>query len=221
MINAETACGRVEEAMRRMQAEKERSGVSGAVGELTTMGQNVAHRLAVRSLEWVTTAFYRLRYPGVRWGRGVKVRGALRVRGRGSIVIGDGTRFDSKAGLNAIQTASGVTVSIGRDCYVNGVDIFATHDVSIGDDCLVGESWILTTDFHSVALDRRWNAANVRSGPVRIGNNVWLAARTVVMKGVTIGDGAVITLGTVVSKDVAPANVVASHQQRVLKVVEG
>ena len=48
----------------------------------------------------------------------------------------------------------------------------------------------------------------LQGAPVRIGNDVWIGAHAVVLKGVTIGDGAVIAAGAVVTKDV-PAGVIA------------
>ncbi|PTE11838.1 CatB-related O-acetyltransferase [Mesorhizobium helmanticense] len=44
----------------------------------------------------------------------------------------------------------------------------------------------------------------VSKGPIVIGNDVWIGARTIVMSGVTIGHGAIVAAGSVVTKDVAP-----------------
>ena len=47
------------------------------------------------------------------------------------------------------------------------------------------------------------NLKELVSAPVKIGNNVWCGANVTVLKGVTIGDGAVIAAGSVVNRDVA------------------
>ena len=53
--------------------------------------------------------------------------------------------------------------------------------------------------------------------PITIGSNCWIAGRTIVMPGVTIGDGAVVGAGAVVTKDVAPWMVVGGNPAREIK----
>ena len=54
-------------------------------------------------------------------------------------------------------------------------------------------------------------------GPVRIGNDVWICAKATILSGVTVGDGAVIAAGAVVTKDVPPYAIVAGVPARVVK----
>jgi acetyltransferase-like isoleucine patch superfamily enzyme len=54
-------------------------------------------------------------------------------------------------------------------------------------------------------------------GPVRIGNDVWIAQRALIRRGVTIGDGAVIAAGAVVVNDVPPFAIVGGAPARVLR----
>jgi acetyltransferase-like isoleucine patch superfamily enzyme len=71
---------------------------------------------------------------------------------------------------------------------------------------------IFDTDFHPVEpLGRRYQTPDWEniSAPVLIGSDVFLGARSIVMKGVTIGSGSVIGAGSIVTKDI-PANVVAA-----------
>jgi acetyltransferase-like isoleucine patch superfamily enzyme len=53
--------------------------------------------------------------------------------------------------------------------------------------------------------------------PVRIGNHVWIGARAVVLKGVTVGDGAVIGAGAVVTQNVPPNTMVAGVPARAIR----
>jgi len=55
------------------------------------------------------------------------------------------------------------------------------------------------------------------SAPIIIGNNVWIATRAMILKGVTIGDGAVVAAGAVVTKDVKPFTVVAGVPAKLIK----
>lgn len=55
---------------------------------------------------------------------------------------------------------------------------------------------------------------------MRIGDDVWIGGHTTVLPGVTIGDGAVVAVGAVVTKDVPPYTVVAGVPARVVKEIE-
>ncbi|WP_318011557.1 CatB-related O-acetyltransferase [Mesorhizobium sp. CO1-1-9] len=54
-------------------------------------------------------------------------------------------------------------------------------------------------------------------GPTEIGNDVWIGLRAVIMPGITIGDGAIIGAGSIVTKDVAPYAIVAGNPARLLR----
>jgi len=54
-------------------------------------------------------------------------------------------------------------------------------------------------------------------GPIVIGNDVWIGYRAIILSGVTIGDGAVVGAGSVVTKDVPPYTVVAGNPAREIK----
>ena len=56
-------------------------------------------------------------------------------------------------------------------------------------------------------------------GPIRIGRNVWIGAHATILRNVTIGDGAVVAAGAVVTKDVPPNTVVAGVPARVIKTI--
>ena len=56
--------------------------------------------------------------------------------------------------------------------------------------------------------------------PIRIGNDVWIGANATVLPGVTIGDGAVVAAGAVVTRDVEPLTVVGGVPARPLKRIE-
>jgi acetyltransferase-like isoleucine patch superfamily enzyme len=142
----------------------------------------------------------------------------LHFDGAGRLVIGDGCMFD---GYNAIHCVrSSVTIRIGDECYVNGVDIVATEDVTIGDRCILGECSMVTTDYHSARPDRWSPDAPVKTGPITIGSNVWIAAKAVITKNVSIGDNSVVSIGTIVREDVSANVIVSSQEQRVVKKLD-
>jgi acetyltransferase-like isoleucine patch superfamily enzyme len=108
-------------------------------------------------------------------------------------------------------------LKIGNTCFINsGVSICAQKSVIIGNNTAIGNySLIMDTDFHTIG--DIWKVPE--PSPVKIGNNVWIAARVTVLKGVTIGDGAVIAAGSVVTKDVPAYTIVGGIPAKVLRAL--
>jgi acetyltransferase-like isoleucine patch superfamily enzyme len=104
--------------------------------------------------------------------------------------------FYSEFGKNLIL---GTDVFINMDCSFQD-----TGGITIGDGSLIGHNSSLTTLNHSKDPDRR---ADMTPAPIVIGSKVWLGAAVPVVPGVTIGDGAIVGAGSVVTKDV-PANTI-------------
>lgn len=91
-------------------------------------------------------------------------------------------------------------IVIGRDVGISGGSIVASDSVEIGDGTLIGaNTTIIDTDFHPVAsLKRRYETKNVKSGPVRIGKNVFIGMNSQILKGVIIPDNSIIPAGSVI-----------------------
>lgn len=136
----------------------------------------------------------------------VRLQGRARVGGGGAITIGDRVRITATTAPVEILAWSGARVTIGDGTFVNyGVSIAAHQEVTIGRDCQIGQYAIINdNDYHSIEDKQRLPP----SRPVVLGDRVWLGARVIVLKGVHIGDDAVIGAGSVVTRDV-PARCVA------------
>lgn len=150
---------------------------------------------------------------GVELGRGVKFHGPISIdRFKYSrIVIGDGVIFNSHRAFNPrgcqpciLQTATDCAqIEIGAGSGLSGVSIVAWQSVKIGQNVMIGTGTVIgDTDDHPERL-------GTKTVPVEIGNNVFIGMHTLVLKGVTIGDNAVIGAGSVVTQDI-PANCVAA-----------
>ncbi len=112
---------------------------------------------------------------------------------------------------------------IGDDVGMSGVVIWASERVVIGDRVFLGADCVIyDTDFHP--LDSRARMAGSQSEigvkPVVIGSDTWIGARAMVLKGVTIGEGAVVAAGAVVTKDVPAGSVVAGVPARVVRQIK-
>lgn len=87
--------------------------------------------------------------------------------------------------------------------------------MTIGDDCIIAMGTVIRDNDggrHRILSPDYTNAK-----PVRIGNHVWLGENSMALKGVTIGDGAVIAASSVVTKDVPPHCLVAGSPAKVIR----
>ena len=69
-------------------------------------------------------------------------------------------------------------------------------------------------DFHKTYTDGN---QNVETAPVNIGKNVWIGMDATILKGVTIGDGAIVAAGAIVTRDVPARTLVGGAPARILK----
>ncbi len=152
-------------------------------------------------------------------GRWVTVEGKALIQGKGKVRIGDHCKFVGNPAPVHISAGRKGSVEIGAGTFLStGVRISAAHSVTIGRDCWLGDdAIIMDTDQHAVD-NRDAPPANDR---VSIGDNVWLAVRVIVLKGVSIGDGAVVAAGAVVTRDVPACTLVAGVPAKVIRRIGG
>jgi isopentenyl diphosphate isomerase/L-lactate dehydrogenase-like FMN-dependent dehydrogenase/acetyltransferase-like isoleucine patch superfamily enzyme len=102
-------------------------------------------------------------------------------------------------------------IDLGDRVFVNrGTVITARTDIQIGDDVLIGPYVVVNSGDHNYfdptqPIGSQGHAA----GPITIGNDVWLGAHCSILRGVKVGDGAVVAAGAVVIDDVPPRTLVA------------
>lgn len=102
-------------------------------------------------------------------------------------------------------TDCGKNITIGNHVFFNsGCKFQDQGGITIDDGALLGHNVVLATLNHCMIPEQR---ANLEPAPIHIGKNVWLGANAMVLPGVTIGDGAIIAAGAIVTKDV-PANTI-------------
>ena len=110
---------------------------------------------------------------------------------------------------------NGQKVSLGDRNIVNfGCTFDGRHyPIKIGNDVSIGPEATLLTLGH----DPQSPTFADKGGEIVIGNFVWIAYRTIILPGVTIGEGAVVAAGAVVTRDVAPYTIVAGNPAREIK----
>lgn len=138
-------------------------------------------------------------------GKMVMCRQKPSIMNEGSMSIGANTRIWSTIQRTRLAAFRNATLTIGENNYINGARIAAKTNITIGSHCHIApDVVIMDSDFHDTASHDSEGA----SAPIVIGDKVWIATRAIILKGVTIGEGAVIAAGAVVTKDVAPYTVV-------------
>jgi acetyltransferase-like isoleucine patch superfamily enzyme len=147
-------------------------------------------------------------------GPGVKLeigREAVLRLGRWSW-IGHGTKIRVHEG----ECEIGAKTVLGQECTIS-----AFQHVSIGRECIVADRVMLIDFDHGVVeVERAIRQQGIYKRDVRVGSNCWIGYGACILRGVTIGDNAVIGSNSVVSKDV-PANAVAAGAPvRVLRMRE-
>lgn len=161
-------------------------------------------------------------------GEGSKIKWwALRRTRGGRVEVGSNCIINSRI---AFDSPNGV-VKIGDRCYL-GASLLVCHTgITLGNDVVV--SWNVTiVDHDSHALDwehrktdvidwaqgfKRWDFVTIRQ--VHIGDKVWIGFGASILKGVTVGEGAVIGANSVVTRDVPPFSIVAGNPARVVRTL--
>ena len=139
------------------------------------------------------------------------------VRNEGRIDIGAAFWIRSSWVPAELVTGPDGRIEIGDGVWLNfGTVVNARHLVQIGDRSMIGQYSILADTEVPEADGELAQAAS----PIRIGADVWIAGRVTILPGTTIGDGSVITAGSVVSGEI-PAGVVAGGiPARILRHVD-
>ncbi len=128
--------------------------------------------------------------------------------------------FENVDVMNNVSIDSNTT--IGEYTYI-GQNTHITKSVigrycSIGSDIIIGPGEHPLTDISTSAHFYDGDIYNILTQKkVQIGNDVWIGAKAIILRGVTVGDGAVIAAGAVVTKDVPEFSVVGGVPAKVLK----
>lgn len=142
--------------------------------------------------------------------KGTHIRGILCVFGKkGSIQIGEYSYLGENSRINSISNiyiGKNVLIAHNVNIYDNDSHEIDFYEREIGFKGLLNQG--------AIFLEGRINAS-----PVSIQDNVWIGMNSIVLKGVTIGKGAIISAGSVVTKNVPPFTIVAGNPAKVIKEI--
>lgn len=160
-------------------------------------------------------------YGGVVFRRGPLSKISL---GKNLIIVSSSRRCSSaslyaKTKLQTFQKTA--QILIGDDVHLNGTSIVArSKKIIIGSGTIIAPNvMIIDSDFHVIwpPENRGISAVVDRDQDVIIGENVWIGARSIILKGVTIGTNSIIGAGSVVTKNVDPNCLYAGNPAKKIK----
>ena len=144
------------------------------------------------------------------------------VEGSGEIHLGDGVFFHGKFSISfALRFSERPTLTIGDNTgFGHEVTIAVGKSITIGRNCLIS-SRTMIVDSGGHPVDPLLRLAGLpplpeEVRPVTIEDNVWIATGSIILPGVTIGEGSVISAGSVVRRSVPPYSLVMGNPAKVL-----
>jgi acetyltransferase-like isoleucine patch superfamily enzyme len=147
-------------------------------------------------------------------GPRLRVAGKLKVhKGNATIEVGRGVMFWSNVKLSVYGNDKPARLRIGDDAKIGtGSEIHCANEVIVGERA--GLSWdvvVMDRDYHPLGPGPE------TTKPVVIGEYAWVGCRSIILKGVTIGPGAIVAAGSVVTHDVPAGALVGGNPARLLR----
>lgn len=137
----------------------------------------------------------------------IKIHLINSIKGKISIVLKEKStcsigRFLMTDGPLYLKADGSSNILIGDNCYFNhNCSITSLDEIIIGNNCMFGNN-VVIIDHNHIITNKEIFGKKFEKSKVKIGNNVWIGANSVILPGVNIGDGAVVAAGAVVTKDI-------------------
>ena len=151
----------------------------------------------------------------VRFGKNCRVNWSVRFCGENPIIIGNNCAIRDYA----IFSPGHGRIEVGNDCAIGAFNYLdGNAGLIIGNEVHIAPHVAIYTANHTFEKrDIPIFLQDLEYSPVIICNDVWIGSHSVILAGVTIGEGAVIAAGAVVVKDVPPYTVVGGVPARIIK----
>jgi acetyltransferase-like isoleucine patch superfamily enzyme len=187
-------------------------------------------KIKSKIISFLYKTYFSIFYTNVKWGKDIKLYGTLLtdISEYSRIEFGNNLVFNSKtnynfAGINkpvSIAVQKGAELIIGDFSGFSGTSIYISKKLIIGKHCNFGANTaIWDTDFHPISSDARrvHNVSKILSKEINIGDDVFIGANSLILKGVTIGNRSVIGAGSVVTKNIPNDEIWAGNPAKFIR----
>lgn len=149
----------------------------------------------------------------IHWLQRINPLCSIKLFGNGIITIGRNTEF---AAYCDHEVHCNGKLTIGNKVYMNRFCMISAHEsVTIGDNCLFGPGVKIFDNNHQFN-SQTGVSTNLKTAPILIGNNCWIASNVVILKGSRIGDNCVIGAGCIIHGDIPSGSIVKNKQELIL-----
>lgn len=144
----------------------------------------------------------------------------------GNVKVGPNCKF-----INEVHIEAHSSVELGKNNSINGPGtsiVSRINPIKIGSFCSIARGVDIQEYNHHINRPSTYyifnnvfkikNKDTTSKGPIIIGNDVWIGAQSLILSGVTIGDGAIVAANSVVTSDVPPYSIVAGVPAKVVKM---
>lgn len=136
----------------------------------------------------------------------------------GSLEIGSNFKMRDGAKIRVRKNAE---CKLGSNVSLNSFNMIACHEkIIIGDDCQLSPNVQIYDHDHDFTSENGVRDGKYKTAPIIIGNNVWIGANSVILRGTVIGDNAVIGAGCIVKGEVPPDTVLVQKRTSEYKMYE-
>lgn len=154
----------------------------------------------------------------------------FRIHPNGNLFIGHSLRLNNGKRFNVIGytqpcvlfVGEGAMLKIGNNVGLSQASIICHYNIEIGNNVKLGGGVkVFDTDFHSLSpddrLDHSRDMLNKKKSAVKIGNNVFVGAGSIILKAVEIGDNSVVGAGSVVTKSIPTNQIWAGNPAKFIR----
>ena len=184
---------------------------------MKTLIQKIKRRISTRVISFIERQ--NIIDDAVQIGKQVRISGS-KLHGPVSI--------EAHSKLHKVAITGSVHIGRYSSLYGPGILLFAKHHpISIGNFCSIAPGVIIQEYYHDAQrLSTHFIQQNVlkiqseetvSKGPIRIGHDVWVGAQSIILSGVTIGNGVIIGAGSVVTKDIPDNKLAMGSPARIIR----
>lgn len=174
----------------------------------------------------------KLSLDGVHFGKNIRCYNSiplLQINRHGNATIGNNALFNSYTDQSwyskcKIIILANANLLIGNDFGMNGVMIYCSHKIIIGNNVKIGGGTrISDSNHHSLDyINRRdfdQDMLHTKTGPISIGDDVFIGANCIINKGITIGDRSIVAAGSVVVKSIPEDEIWGGNPAKLIKKI--